>query len=83
MRQRIESIMLGKSLKKLVNKKQSFAFRKISQPRFQRRKTETKSEKLIETHVKTGGILLEMMIRRRKGVEFKEFEAKTSQFFHK
>ena len=83
MRQRIESIMLGKSLKKLVNKKQSFAFRKISQPRFQRRKTETKYEKLIETHVKTGGILLEMMIRRRKGVEFKEFEAKTSQFFHK
>jgi hypothetical protein len=84
MRHRVETIALIKSIKKIFLKKISWAFRKVSQPRFNRRKIEKPKfeAKGIDKQLKASSILLEMMIRKKKGIENKELDIKVAKFFN-
>lgn len=83
-RKRVETIMLARCIKKISLKKIALAFRKVSQPRFQRKKLENpkKSIEIEEIHVKTGSMLLEMMFRKKKKVDSKEMFMALSRDFY-
>jgi hypothetical protein len=66
-RERTETIPLCKAILKVFQKKMFFAFRKVNQPRFSRRKVDKKAEfKVFVEKVKTSSILLEIMIKKKK-----------------
>ena len=84
LRQRVETIMLANCIKKISKKKISWAFRKISQPRFIRRIAEKNkiNKKTLEKHVNTGTLLLGMMIRKKKDIDYKEMEIVVAKYFN-
>ena len=82
LRKRIETIMLPKCVKKISKKKIAWAFRKIFHPRFPRRKLEAqKKPKLQVNHIKTGTLLLDMMLRKKKGIDAKQMDLKLNSCF--
>lgn len=84
MSERIESIPLCKAVLRLVHKKLLWAYRKVYQPRFKRRKTEVKKldPAVYNKKIKTSSILLESMINKKQGIERKIGKFWLSQSFN-
>ncbi|OMJ70857.1 hypothetical protein SteCoe_31072 [Stentor coeruleus] len=85
MKQRVETISLCKTLEKITIKRISQGFRKISQPRFIRKKAENikVDEKIMKQKIKTSTCLLEMLVQKKRGIEIKQMELALSNAFHK
>lgn len=71
MNERVESIPVCKAVLRIFHKKMLWAFRKIYQPRFSRRKIEKKKvdSGMLKQKIKTSALLLETMIYKKQGVE--------------
>lgn len=85
MRQRVETISLCKTLEKIAIKRISQAFRKVSHPRFIRKKAENikVDGKIMQEKIKTSTCLLEMLVQKKRGIEVKQMELALSKAFHK
>ena len=83
LRERIETIPLSRVISRIVHKRMMFAFRKVNQPRFNRRQQEPKVDvKAIKARVITSAFMVEMMIRKKKGFEARQGKLEVLKSFN-